>query len=327
MSTAPRPHTKPSTISAPNGSRLHPSGFTGTTSVWPMSSSDGASGSVPSIRATRLWRPGCGSNISWSPAPDEVPRRAGRRCGSPHPTRSVPSFTHWLRMSSWSRSVTSAVGSSASRRHVLADPSRPGFTTRRPRACGARRTRPRCRRRAVSRSRRRRAVADDPEVELAAVRHHRDVDREVPRQRHERVHLEHLRPEAVERHLRARDVGDDDVGEALPVRGTRREPEQRRRGVLGEADATPPRRRPAPAPSASAVARAHRVEPHVRGRAHRPRGARTSPRCGCRAACARSSSRTDTGQNILTDEVGGAARRARRAAGPPRRRPRRAPRR
>ncbi len=33
MSTAPRPHTNPSTSSPENGSRLHPSGLTGTTSV------------------------------------------------------------------------------------------------------------------------------------------------------------------------------------------------------------------------------------------------------------------------------------------------------
>ena len=58
MSTAPRPHTKPSTTSPANGSRVQPSGFTGTTSVWPMSSSVGAVGSVPSMRATRLGAPG-----------------------------------------------------------------------------------------------------------------------------------------------------------------------------------------------------------------------------------------------------------------------------
>src|SRR5215207_875996 len=74
MSTAPRPQMNPSTISAPNGSRLHPSGFTGTTSVCPIRSSDGACGSVPSMRA---------------------------------------SFTHWLRMRSRRRSTASAVGSSA----------------------------------------------------------------------------------------------------------------------------------------------------------------------------------------------------------------------
>ena len=58
MSTAPRPHTSPSTTSPPNGSRRQPSGFAGTTSVWPISNSVGAVGSLPSMRATRFSRPG-----------------------------------------------------------------------------------------------------------------------------------------------------------------------------------------------------------------------------------------------------------------------------
>ena len=61
MSTAPRPHTSPSISSPPKGSWRQPSGFTGTTSVWPISSSVGAVGSVPSMRPTRLVRPGAGS--------------------------------------------------------------------------------------------------------------------------------------------------------------------------------------------------------------------------------------------------------------------------
>src|SRR3954464_9141019 len=44
MSTAPRPHTSPSTSSPPNGSRSQPSGFTGTTSVWPISRRRGVRG-------------------------------------------------------------------------------------------------------------------------------------------------------------------------------------------------------------------------------------------------------------------------------------------
>ena len=55
---APRPHTSPSTSSPPNGSRDHPSGLTGTTSVWPIRHSAGASGSLPSMRATIDVRPG-----------------------------------------------------------------------------------------------------------------------------------------------------------------------------------------------------------------------------------------------------------------------------
>ncbi len=61
MSTAPRPQTIPSTSSPPNGSRDHPSAFTGTTSVWPISSREGAFGSEPSILASTLRRPGWGS--------------------------------------------------------------------------------------------------------------------------------------------------------------------------------------------------------------------------------------------------------------------------
>ncbi len=58
MSTAPRPQTMPSISSPPNGSRLQPDGFTGTTSVWPIRSSVGAFGSLPWMRVIRLWRPG-----------------------------------------------------------------------------------------------------------------------------------------------------------------------------------------------------------------------------------------------------------------------------
>ncbi len=58
MSTAPRPHTSPLTSSPPKGSRVQVLGFTGTTSVWPMRHSVGAFGSLPSMRATRLARPG-----------------------------------------------------------------------------------------------------------------------------------------------------------------------------------------------------------------------------------------------------------------------------
>ena len=62
MSIAPRPHTSPSTSSPPNGSRDQPLGVTGTTSVWPMRQSDGAFGSLPSMRATSERRPGSDSN-------------------------------------------------------------------------------------------------------------------------------------------------------------------------------------------------------------------------------------------------------------------------
>ena len=61
MSTAPRPHTSPSMSSPPKGSCFHPDAVTGTTSVWPMKWRDRAFGSLPSMRRTRLARPGCGS--------------------------------------------------------------------------------------------------------------------------------------------------------------------------------------------------------------------------------------------------------------------------
>ena len=61
MSTAPRPQTSPSTSSPPKGSRSQLSGFAGTTSVCPISSRLGCAGSRPSMRATRLARPGSGS--------------------------------------------------------------------------------------------------------------------------------------------------------------------------------------------------------------------------------------------------------------------------
>ena len=61
MSIAPRPHTSPFTSSPPKGSRVQVAGVTGTTSVWPMRQSVGAAGSLPSMRATRLARPGAPS--------------------------------------------------------------------------------------------------------------------------------------------------------------------------------------------------------------------------------------------------------------------------
>ena len=68
MSTAPRPQTSGplpvSSTSPPNGSSTQPARLTGTTSVWPIRHSDGASGSVPSIRPTIDTRPGVGSNRS-----------------------------------------------------------------------------------------------------------------------------------------------------------------------------------------------------------------------------------------------------------------------
>src|SRR4051812_12645237 len=112
MSMAPRPQTTPSSKSPENGSRDQPSGFTGTTSVWPMSSRPGAVGSVPSMRASRLARPGCGSARTRSrPGPSNTDvRRSALRAS--WPDSALPSFTHALRMSPWSSSVTSPAMSS-----------------------------------------------------------------------------------------------------------------------------------------------------------------------------------------------------------------------
>ncbi len=105
MSIAPRPQTQPSTSSPPNGSRVHPSGSTGTTSVCPTSASDGAPGSVPRRRATSDVRPGCGSTHSTSrPRPSSTSATArALRASCPEPT--VPSLTHALRIIAWSSSV------------------------------------------------------------------------------------------------------------------------------------------------------------------------------------------------------------------------------
>ena len=85
MSMAPRPHTSPSTSSPPNGSRDQPSGFTGTTSVWPIRHSVGAVGSLPSMRATIDVRPDAASKRSTSrPAPSRyVWRQSALRASSP----------------------------------------------------------------------------------------------------------------------------------------------------------------------------------------------------------------------------------------------------
>ena len=86
MSTAPRPHTSPSIeLAAERIARASASSLTGTTSVWPSSSSVGASGSEPSMRATRLARPGCGSYDL-----DVEPGAARGGCASTSTLRASP---------------------------------------------------------------------------------------------------------------------------------------------------------------------------------------------------------------------------------------------
>ena len=60
MSTAPRPHTHPSISSPPNGSWPPPVGHRNDVGV-AQEQSEGASARRPSMRATRLRRPGGGS--------------------------------------------------------------------------------------------------------------------------------------------------------------------------------------------------------------------------------------------------------------------------
>ena len=76
----------------PKGSRSHPSGFTGTTSVWPIKHKLGALGSVPAIRATNTCL--AGSNVSISmPGPSRNVSKASLLRTS-FPEVGVPSFTH-----------------------------------------------------------------------------------------------------------------------------------------------------------------------------------------------------------------------------------------
>ena len=114
MSIAPRPHTSPFTSSPPNGSRVQVFGFTGTTSVWPMRHRVGAVGSVPSMRATRLVRPGAPSG-SYTSTSRPLPSRYVRSTSvvrTSWPDSTVPSFTHRLRINCWSSSTVCPVRAS-----------------------------------------------------------------------------------------------------------------------------------------------------------------------------------------------------------------------
>ena len=113
MSTAPRPHTSPSTSSPPNGSWRQPSALTGTTSVWPISSSVGAVGSR-ALDAGDEVRPARARLVA-SRGRARCPRGTSRSTSALRvslPDSAVPSLTHALRIRCCSSSVTSAVGSS-----------------------------------------------------------------------------------------------------------------------------------------------------------------------------------------------------------------------
>ena len=128
MSTAPRPHTSPSMSSPPNGSWRQPSGLTGTTSVWPISSSVGR-GRVGALDAGHE----AGATGRRLVALEveagalevglEQIRAADLAGRSP-----VPSFTQALRMSCWSSSVTSSLIT----RNLVARPRRAAGVLARP---------------------------------------------------------------------------------------------------------------------------------------------------------------------------------------------------
>ena len=120
MSTAPRPQISPSINSPPNGSWCQPSGRTGTTSVWPIKHSDGASGSRPSIRATSELRPGVGSNRSIAtPGPSTTCWRTSALRTS-WPDSAVPSLTQALRISVCNSSTLLPVSPSSWRSSITA---------------------------------------------------------------------------------------------------------------------------------------------------------------------------------------------------------------
>src|SRR5687768_13421970 len=74
----------------------------------------GAVGSVPSMRATRLVRPGAPSG-SYTSTSRPLPSRYVRSTSvvrTSWPDSTVPSFTHWLRISCWSSSTVCPVRAS-----------------------------------------------------------------------------------------------------------------------------------------------------------------------------------------------------------------------
>ena len=95
---------------------------------------------------------------------------------------------------------------------------------------------------------RRVAVGPQPEVQRAVVRQDADDDRQVLRERHDRVRLDQPSAHHVERLLRPGHVGDDEVHERLPVHGARREAHQRRRDVVAHVEQADRRSAPAASP-------------------------------------------------------------------------------
>ena len=108
-----RPSTSPSMTSPPNGSSDHPSGLTGTTSVWPMRHRAGAVGSLPSILETIDARPD--GSRSWRLRARHLEiglQEVG--VADLRPESGEPSLTQALRMSCCNSSVLGPVNSSIS---------------------------------------------------------------------------------------------------------------------------------------------------------------------------------------------------------------------
>jgi hypothetical protein len=61
------------------------------------------------------------------------------------------------------------------------------------------------------------AAADEPEVQPAEVAHHRDVQPLTVGDHRDRVVRQHLDAARIDRHVRARHVGDGDVERRQPV--------------------------------------------------------------------------------------------------------------
>ena len=139
MSTAPRPHTSPSTSSPPNGSRDQPSASSaGTTSVCPRRANDGASGSDPAMRATNEARPSIASCQSISTPGPSTTERSMEALTDSFPTDEMPSnrLTQPFRINAPNRSATSAPAVSSA---ILAPPPSPhtlGAGARQPRGAG-----------------------------------------------------------------------------------------------------------------------------------------------------------------------------------------------
>ena len=99
MSTAPRPHTSPSTSSPPNGSRVQPSASPARRRCGPSGRASARSGRCPR----------CGRRASAGRAAARSARRRGRcprgslgarsALRTSSPDSGVPSLTHWLRIS------------------------------------------------------------------------------------------------------------------------------------------------------------------------------------------------------------------------------------